>query len=125
MLARIEAAIAANDPKAVQDAIFAVNDRLLSDGQIEDSVAFEILSFLKRPEMSSSPLAAHLLNYFEFEAQRISQRAKDRCAAFLREWGDTFSHFHAQQVVAELRSGPYLKPESPKGPHKKPRHPKA
>jgi hypothetical protein len=75
--------------------------------------------------MRASPLAAHLLNFFEFEAPYISQTAKDRCAAFLREWGDTFSHAHSQHVVYELRSGPYLKPEPPKVARKKPRHPRA
>jgi hypothetical protein len=125
MLARLESALASNDPKTVQDAVFSLGDDLSSGQLLEDEVAFEVLILLKRPEMKASPLAAHLLNYFEFEASRISQRAKDRCAAFLREWGDTFTHFHSQQVVTELRSGPYLKPEPLKEPRKKPRYPRA
>jgi hypothetical protein len=125
MRARLEAAIAGTDPKEVRDAVFSLSDNVVPGEPLDDEVAFEVLTLLKRPGMSSSPLAAHLLNYFEFEAPRISPRAKDRCAVFLREWGDSFTHFHAQQVVAELRSGPYLKLASPTEPRKKPRHPKA
>jgi hypothetical protein len=102
MFARLESALASNDPEAVQDAVFSLRDDLSSGQPLEDEIAFGILSLLKRPDLRSSPLAAHLLNYFEFEAPRISQRAKERCAAFLREWGDTFTHFHSQQVVTEL-----------------------
>ena len=122
MIAALESAVSSNDPKAVQQAVFDLSDLPLTQGLLDDEVAFGVLAMLKRPEMTASPLAAHLLNFFEFEAPRISQLAKDRCGAFLREWGDTFSHFHSQQVVAELRSGSYLKPEQPKAPHKKPRH---
>lgn len=125
MLARLEASIASNDPEEVQDTVFSLGDNVIPAGLLDDEVAFEILTLLERPEMNSSPLTAHLLNYFEFEAPRISPRAKDRCAVFLREWGNSFTHFHAQQVVAELRSGPYLKLASPKEPREKPRHPNA
>jgi len=72
-------------------------------------------------EMKTSPLSGHLLNFFEFEATYLSQTAKDRCAAFLREWGREFTDVHSVQVVAELRSGPYLKEVSPKEPRTKPR----
>jgi hypothetical protein len=89
---------------------------------LDDKVAFDVLALLKRPEIASSSLAAYLLNFFEFESPRISQRAKERCGALLREWGDTFSHVHSQQVVTELRFGSYLKPEQPEAPGKKPRH---
>jgi len=124
MLAALESAIAGNDPRAVQDAVFALGDDRMPGALFEDEVAFEVLAILKRPEMRASPLAAHLLNFFEYQAPRISQRAKDRCSAFLREWGDTFTHLYSQHVVAELRAGPYLKLEPPKEPRKKPRHPK-
>ena len=125
MLARLESALASNDPDAVQSAVFSLSAGRISGQLLEDEIALDVLALLKRPDLSASPLAAHLLNYFEFEAPHISQRAKDRCAAFLREWGDSFTHFHSQQVVTELRSGPYLKPEPLKEPRKKPRHPRA
>jgi hypothetical protein len=125
MFARLESALESNDPEAVQDAVFALRGETSSGEFLEDEIAFGVIALLKRSDLSSSPLAAHLLNYFEFEAPRISQRAKDRCAAFLREWGDSFTHFHSQQVVTELRHGPYLKPEPHKEPRKKPRHSKA
>ena len=121
MLTALENAIAANDAEAVQQAIFDLGEVALLAGAVGDSVAFEVLAILKRPDMRASPHSGHLLNFFEFEADRISQRAKDRCAAFLREWGDTFTHVHSRQVVAELKSGPYLKEAPPKTPRKKPR----
>jgi hypothetical protein len=120
MLTALESAIASGDPNAVQQAVFDLRDLRLEQGNFDDEVAFEVLTLLKRPDVMASPLAAHLLNFFEFEAPRISQRAKDRCITFLGEWGDKFSHLHAQHVVAELRSGRYLKPEPLKVARKKP-----
>ena len=119
MQSTLESAVSSGDPDTLRRAVFALGDQRTPQGLIDDEVAFAVLAILKRGEMASSPLAGHLLNFFEFEAPRISQRAKDRCAAFLREWGDIFSHFHSQQVVAELRQGPYLVEESQKGPRKK------
>ncbi len=58
--------------------------------------------------MNASPLAAHLLNHFEFHCGQLSVKAIDRCIGFLRAWGDSFSDAHAQQVVVELRTGDYL-----------------
>ena len=125
MLARLESALASNDPDSVQDAVFSLSEDLTSGQFLDDEIAFDVLTLLKRPDLRTSLLAAHLLNYFEFEAPHITQRAKDRCAAFLREWGDTCTHVYSQQVVTELRSGPYLKPKPHKEPRKKPRHPRA
>jgi hypothetical protein len=122
MLAALDSAIASGDPEAVQQAVFHLINLRKGCELLRDEIAFEVLALLRRAELSASPLAAHLLNFFEFHSTHISQRAKDRCSAFLREWGDTFSHFHSQQVVAELRSGQYLKPEPPKVARKKPRH---
>ena len=122
MLAALESALASRDPNAVQKAVFDLGNLPLTQGLLDDEVAFDVLALLKRPEMASSPLAGHLLNFFEFESPRVSQRAKERCGAFLREWGDMFSHVHSQQVVTELRCGSYLKPEQHKAPRKKPRH---
>lgn len=75
---------------------------------IPDEVAFEILNLAKKESLFGSNIPAHLLNFFEFESARISHTAKARCKAFLREWGDSFTHFHTKQVVAELRGGRYL-----------------
>ena len=54
-------------------------------------------------------LAGHILIFFEFESPHLTPRAKDRCAAFLREWGNEFTHFYARHVATELRAGTYLK----------------
>jgi hypothetical protein len=56
-----------------------------------------------------SGLATHVLNYFEFESHHLTQRQKSLCIGFLKAQGDQFTHFHSQQVVAELREGDYLK----------------
>ena len=93
----------------VESEIQDLGYQYLSKEFIPDEVTFEILRLLKEPGMFSSETAAHLLNFFEFESQKLSNRAKARCFAFLREWGDHFSHVHSQQVVAELQSGEYLK----------------
>jgi hypothetical protein len=122
MLAAVESAITSGNAPALQQALFDLFDLRGADGMLDDEIAFGVIALLRRQEMKASPLAAHLLNFLEFQASHLSQRAKDRCVAFLREWGDSFSDLYGQHVVAELRSGPYLKPEAPKEPRKKPRH---
>jgi len=77
-----------------------------------DEVAFYVIEVLRRDNMKRSPLSGHVLNFFEFEAPRLSNRAKERCRALLREWGHEFSDMHSMQVVAELREGPYLKSDA-------------
>jgi hypothetical protein len=124
MIPALESAIAAADPDAVQDAIFELGRQRTSDNLIDDEIAFQVLAILRRPEMWNSQLAGHVMNFFEFEAPRLSQRAKDRCAAFLREWGNQFTDVHGVQVVGELLYGPYLQPAPPKPVRKKPRHKK-
>jgi hypothetical protein len=122
MLSALDAALAAQDPDAVQDAIFDLSHPLRGKEFIDDEVAFAVLAVLRRPEMWPSLLSGHVLNFFEFGASRLSQRAKDRCAAFLREWGNEFNEIHSMQVVGELRVGPYLLPAPPMSPKRKPRH---
>jgi hypothetical protein len=122
MLAALENAVESGDAKAVERAIFDLGSLPLAQGLLDDELAFGILALLKRSGLATSPIAAHLLNFFEFESPRISQLAKDRCSAFLQEYGDMFSHIHSQQVVTELRHGAYLKPQQPEPPRKKPRH---
>jgi hypothetical protein len=122
MLTAVEDAISSDNVEALQQALFDLYELRGADGLLDDEIAFAIIAILGRSSMKTSRLAAHLLNFFEFQAQHLSKRAKDRCVAFLREWGDTFSDVYTRHVVAELRSGPYLRPEPLKEPRRKPRH---
>jgi len=105
----LDAALKCGDATAVQDAIFKLGRIRDAQGLIPDDTAFLVIDILRRSEMKTSPLAGHVLSFFEFESSRLSPRAKDRCAAFLREWGDHFTDVHAVQLVAELRNDDYLK----------------
>ena len=118
----LEAALAANDPDATQDAIYELGAQGRRAEVIDDEIAFQILAILRRVELQHSPLAGHLLNFFEFESRQLSIRAKDRCAAFLREWGGEFTDVLAMQVVGELQHGAYLKTEPSHPARRKPRH---
>jgi hypothetical protein len=60
---------------------------------------------LSRAEVSNSHLAGHVLNYFEFEAPKLSEHQKLKRLDFLNTHED---ETHSQQVVAELHSGKYL-----------------
>ena len=53
-----------------------------------------------------------MFSFFEFEAPRLSAKAKDRCMAFLRESGDSFTDVYGMQVVGELLNGPYLRSDA-------------
>jgi len=59
--------------------------------------------------MYRSEVAAHILNYFEFESPHLTSWQKSLCIDFLKAHGDQFSDVHSQEVVAELRHGDYLK----------------
>jgi hypothetical protein len=120
MLSQLKEAIAAEDGEAIQDATFEIGQQLTP--ATADAVAVEIIAILRRPSTWTSELAGHILNFFEFEATKLPQISKDRCAAFLREWGNEFTGVHAMQVVSELRHGPYLKPLPTPKPKRKPRH---
>jgi HEAT repeat protein len=109
MLTQLEQALQSGDAEAVQDAIYALGNIRDKDGMIPDNNVFYVIGILQRPETQKSSLAAHVLNFFEFESPRLSAQAKNHCLAFLREWGDEFSDVHSMQVVAELCDGPYLK----------------
>lgn len=109
-LTTLQSAIAAQDAEAVQQAIFHLR-RYTGDNLIDDEIALSILDILSRQEMWNSPLSGHVMNFFEFEAPRLSQNAKDQCAAFLRECGNQFTDVHSVQVVGELLYGKYLKPD--------------
>ena len=122
MIESLELAIANDNAEAVQDAIHELSRPLSGQKLIEDEIAFAVLATLRRPEMGPSLLSGHILNFFEFGAPYLSQKAKDRCSAFLCEWGSQFSEIHSTQVVGELRLGAYLKPIEPRPPRRKPRH---
>ena len=64
---------------------------------------------LTNEQMYKSPFAGQVLNYFEFESDRLSAAQKSKCIGFLKAHGDQFDHVHSCQVVAELRHGTYLK----------------
>ena len=121
MIKALAAALAAEDPNAVQSAIFELGQLRTVEDTIPDEIALQVLEMLRRPELGGSSLSGHVLNFFEFESPRLSQLAKDRCAAFLREWGSQFTHVHSVQVVGELLYGDYLRPVLPTPTRKKPR----
>jgi hypothetical protein len=109
MLKELEKSIKANDEKAVQDAIFNLGHFGNYPDSIPDEIPFGLIDILRKNEMKSSPLAGYILNYFEFEASYLSEKAKGRCVGFLNASGGNFKHVHSAQVVAELREGDYLK----------------
>lgn len=109
MFEALDLALSKKDSEALQDAIFDLGSLRDERGQVPDEVSFKVIDALRQDGMFTSALAGHLLNHFEFHAPNLSSRAKDRCIGFLQTWGDRFAHVHSQQVVAELRSGTYLK----------------
>ena len=104
----LEQAVANEDANATQSAIFELGSRRSTEGLVPDEIAFYVIEVLRRDSMKASPLAGLILNFFEFEAWCLSKRAKERCRAFLREWGKSFTHVHSHQVVTELLHGEYL-----------------
>lgn len=117
MIEVLEGAIAADDTNAVQDAIFNLGQIRTPDNMIPDELALEILSILQRQELWQSRLSGHILNFFEFESRRLSDNSKDKCRAFLAEWGAQFTDVLSTQVVTELIHGPYLKLKESKALH--------
>ena len=108
-IARLRENIELGDEDGVQQAVFDLGP--VSNGwkRVPDEVVEQLLTILRDEKMSSSGLAAHVLNYFEFESHHLTSRQKSLCIGFLKAHGDQFTHFHSQQVVAELREGDYLK----------------
>ena len=101
--------IAANDSDGVEQAIFDLGSIHCDYDQVPDNLVECLLTLLRNEKMYKSPLAGHILNFFEFEAPRLTSRQKSLCIGFLNAHGDQFTHVHSQQVVAELREGDYLK----------------
>jgi len=106
---QLENALKSGDAAGVQHAIDEIGHVRDANGMIPEDTAFYIIGILRRAEMKPSPLAGHDLIFFEFESPHLTPPAKDRCAAFLREWGNEFTHFYARHLVTELRAGTYLK----------------
>lgn len=108
MMSYLLLAIEANDAREVQSAIFGLGKLKNENGVIPDEVTDALLDILTREEIQKSELASHLLNFFEFEAPRISANAKLKCRNFLKRWGDYFNTIGGLQSVTELRHGKYL-----------------
>lgn len=102
ILSKLNKAIDLNDANLVQDAIYELGELRDERGLIPDEVSFAVIDVLQSDEMKSSPLAGHILNFFEFDIKYISEKAKNRCAEFLRTCGDDFTHVHSSQVAVEL-----------------------
>ena len=107
--AKLLGCIAANDSDGTQKATFELGAVHNRSKQIPDDIVERILTLLRSERMYKSPLAAHLLNFFEFEAPYLSDRAKSLCIGFLNAHGDQFKNVLSHQVVAELREGRYLR----------------
>jgi len=107
--AQLLGCIAANDADGVQKAIFDLGAIHNGIKQIPDDVVERILTLLRSERMYKSHHSGHILNFFEFEAPYLSDRAKNLCIGFLNAHGDRFEDVHSHQVVAELREHEYLK----------------
>ena len=108
-LTKLLACVAADNVDDVPDAIFDLGETFNELEQIPDDVTERLLMILIDEKMYESPLAGHILSFFEFEAPHLSHRAKSLCTEFLQAYGDKFKQVHSQQVVAELRRGSYLR----------------
>ena len=106
--AALRESLDAADAEGVQKAIFDLSAIANNWTTIPDEVVERLLTLLRDETMYKSRLAGHVLNYFEFEASKLSERQKWLCVGFLKAHGDEFTDTHSQQVVAELREGNYL-----------------
>ena len=75
MLAAVESAISSDNAEALQQALFDLFEFRGADGLLDDEIAFAVIAILGRSDIKSSRLAAHLLNFFEFQAPHLSKRA--------------------------------------------------
>jgi len=110
---RLDECLNAGDADGVQQAIFDLSPIHNGWQVVPDEVVEGLLTLLRTSEMYNSRLAGHVLNYFEFEAPRLSARQKSLCAGFLKAHGDSFTDVHSRQVVVELRNGDYLSTPTP------------
>ncbi len=105
--ARLQGALQQENEKDVQDVMFDLCSIRNDWAEIPDEVVERLLTLLRNEEMYKSPYAGHLLNFFEFESDKLTDRAKWLCIGFLNAHGDEFSDVHSRQVVTELRYGLY------------------
>jgi hypothetical protein len=108
-MGRLREKIELGDEDGVQQAIFDLKAVCNGWDRVPDEVVEQLLTILRSEKMYSSELAGHVLNYFEFESHHLTSRQKSLCVGFLNAHGDQFTHFHSQEVVAELRHGYFLK----------------
>jgi len=107
-LATLRERFLARDDDGVQEAIFDLGAcRTGHWHSAPDEIVDGILSLLKQPSSLESPVASHVLNYFEFESRTLTRQQKKLCREFLAKYGDQFSHPQAAHVVMELRYNKY------------------
>jgi hypothetical protein len=107
--ARLHKALQQRNAHGVQDAIFGLSPIHNGWKAVPDEVIERLIAVLANEEMYKSPLAGHVLNYFEFESRKLSSHQRSLCIIFLNAHGDQFDHVHSRQVVAELCHDNYLK----------------
>lgn len=104
---QLQNCLAKNDEKGVHDAISYLGGTENDWTTIPDEIVERLLTLLRSEEMYKSPLAACVLNFFEFESSRLTDGAKWLCIGFLNAHGDKFLDVRSRHVVTELRSGHY------------------
>jgi hypothetical protein len=107
-LSELRECISLNDREKVEQAIFAMGAAYNGWIKIPDEIVDGLLDILREPHLHESELAAHVLNYFEFESPRLSSRQKHRVKGFLEAHGDSFTDVWSAQVVTELKYESYL-----------------
>lgn len=107
-LAQLRESLSLGDESGVQRVIFELGPTHSGMRTVPDEVVEGLLTILRSPEMYTSSLSGHVLNYFEFEAGNLTKRQKQLCQAFLNAHGNSFSDVFSRQVVAELREGSWL-----------------
>lgn len=83
-IAQLRKCLARRDADGVQNAIFALSPINNVWKAVPDEVVERLLALLANEQMHTSPLAGHVLNYFEFESRRLSARQKSLCSE--RSW---------------------------------------
>jgi hypothetical protein len=109
---RLQDALYRNDQKAVLDALWPFS-AALNDWEIADDVVERLLTILTQQRMYQSPYAGHLLQFFEIESERLTDRQKWFCIRFLNAHGNEFTDGFSAQMIGELRAGLFLRMKRP------------
>ena len=109
---RLQDALHRNDQKAVLDALGPFS-AAVNDPEIADNVVERLLTILTQEEMYKSPYAGHLLQFFEMESERLTDRQKWFCIRFLNAHGNKFTDGFSSQMIGELRAGLFLRMKKP------------